>query len=217
MRSPSVRKWLTYMALVIAAGVLVGDLITALTYLLRGVITSRFLAEAFVVLVISGGVLFYYFGGLRRSESPEIKAGRRRDAWMAGVSAIAVIAMIIAGFVSIGPPRTQRIMRADNRRIQDLYQLSMRINGAWNANTHQLPTHLDQLTDVPLVDPISRATYEYAVVEGDKYQLCATFVLSTVQNQANSRSTTWSHPAGRYCFVLDASRVPDSPNIYLGD
>jgi Domain of unknown function (DUF5671) len=40
LNSP-VRKWLTYMALVIAAGVFIGDLIAALTYLLRGEITSR--------------------------------------------------------------------------------------------------------------------------------------------------------------------------------
>lgn len=212
-----VRKWLTYMALVIAAGVLVGDLITALTYLLRGAITSRFLADALVVLLISGGVLFYYFGGLRRSESSEIKTGGRRDAWMAGVSAVAVIAMIVAGFVSIGSPRTQRTMRADNRRVQDLYQLSLRINGVWSGNGHQLPTHLDQLTDVPLVDPISRAAYEYRVVDGDKYQLCATFLLGSAQNQANSRTTTWSHPSGRYCFALDASHAPDGPNIYIAD
>src|ERR1700751_2668532 len=51
-----VRKWLTYMALVIAAGVFIGDLITALTYLLRGELTSRFLAKAIVVLMLSGGV-----------------------------------------------------------------------------------------------------------------------------------------------------------------
>jgi len=37
LNSP-VRKWLTYMALVIAAGVILGDLITAVDFLLRGVI-----------------------------------------------------------------------------------------------------------------------------------------------------------------------------------
>jgi hypothetical protein len=59
-----VRKWLTYMALVVAAGVFIGDLIAALTYLLRGELTSRFIAKAVVVLALSGGVFFYYFGGL---------------------------------------------------------------------------------------------------------------------------------------------------------
>jgi hypothetical protein len=68
--SSPVRKWLTYMALVIAACVFIGDLIAALTYFLRGEITSRFLAKAFVVLVFSGGVFFYYFGGLGDPKNP---------------------------------------------------------------------------------------------------------------------------------------------------
>ena len=46
------------MALVIAACIFIGELIAALTYFLRGEITSRFLAKAFVVLVISGGVFY---------------------------------------------------------------------------------------------------------------------------------------------------------------
>jgi len=41
----SVRKWLTYMALVIAACVFICDLIAALTYFLRGEMTSRFLPK----------------------------------------------------------------------------------------------------------------------------------------------------------------------------
>lgn len=63
-----IRKWLTYMALVIAAATFMGDLIGIIAYLLRGEFTSRFLAKSFVVLVLSGGVFFYYFGGLRKAE-----------------------------------------------------------------------------------------------------------------------------------------------------
>jgi len=64
-----VRKWLTYLALFIAAGCVVGDLITFLTYFLRGELTARFIAKIATVLIISGGVFWYYFGGLRNSDS----------------------------------------------------------------------------------------------------------------------------------------------------
>jgi len=64
-----VRKWLTYLALFIAAGCVVGDLITFLTYFLRGELTARFIAKIATVLIISGGVFWYYFGGLRKSDS----------------------------------------------------------------------------------------------------------------------------------------------------
>ena len=65
----AIRKWLTYMALVVAASIFMGDLICAVAFLLRGELTSRFLAKAFVVLTLSGGVFYYYFGGLTRTET----------------------------------------------------------------------------------------------------------------------------------------------------
>lgn len=65
LESP-VRKWLTYIALLIAACMVVGDLITFLTYFLRGDLTIRFVAKVAVVLVIAGGVFWYYMGSLQK-------------------------------------------------------------------------------------------------------------------------------------------------------
>src|SRR5690348_13575977 len=56
----SIRKWLTYIALLIAAGVVIGDLITFLTYFLRGELTARFVGKVATVLFIAGGVFWYY-------------------------------------------------------------------------------------------------------------------------------------------------------------
>jgi len=61
-----VRKWLTYLALLIAAGVVVGDLIAFLTHFLQGGLTARFLAKDGVVLVIAGGVFWYYMGAMQK-------------------------------------------------------------------------------------------------------------------------------------------------------
>jgi len=68
LESP-VRKWLTYIALLIASAVVVGDLIYFLTYFLRGELTTRFVAKVSVVLVIASGVFWYYMGSLRKSAS----------------------------------------------------------------------------------------------------------------------------------------------------
>ena len=62
-----VRKWLTYIALLIAAGVMIGDVITFLTYFLKGDLTARFVSKVCVTLAISGGVFWYYFGSLREA------------------------------------------------------------------------------------------------------------------------------------------------------
>jgi Domain of unknown function (DUF5671) len=73
LESP-VRKWLTYIALLIAAGVVVGDLITFLTYFLRGELTGRFMAKTSVVLVLAGGVFWYYLGSLQKGAGAARKA-----------------------------------------------------------------------------------------------------------------------------------------------
>lgn len=66
-----VRKWLTYIALLIAAGVVVGDTITFLTYFLRGELTTRFIAKVAVVFVMAGGIFWYYMGSLQKRTLPE--------------------------------------------------------------------------------------------------------------------------------------------------
>ena len=71
----AVRKWLTYIALLFAAGCVVGDLITFLTYFLRGELTSRFVAKVIVVLVISGGIFWYYRGSLQAKARGDGEAG----------------------------------------------------------------------------------------------------------------------------------------------
>ncbi|MGH9633134.1 MAG: DUF5671 domain-containing protein [Bryobacteraceae bacterium] len=61
-----VRKWLTYIALLIAAGISIGDLITFLAYFLRGELTTRFVLKVLTVLAIAGSIFWYYVGSLKR-------------------------------------------------------------------------------------------------------------------------------------------------------
>jgi Domain of unknown function (DUF5671) len=62
-----IRKWLTYIALLIAAGVMIGDVVTFFASYLRGDLTSRFAAKIIVALLISGSVFCYYLGSLQSS------------------------------------------------------------------------------------------------------------------------------------------------------
>jgi hypothetical protein len=208
-----VRKWLTYMALVIAAGVFMGDLITALAYLLRGELTSRFLAKAFVVLVLSGGVFYYYFGGLRRTDAGT--AAPNRDRLMAVLSSVLVAVILVLGFLQLGTPSGQRQLRADNQRVRDIYFLSEDVRNYWNSHSSQLPTDMDQITD-KRTDPLTHAPYEYHPGQGSDYQLCATFAEIGSQENANGPNL-WTHPAGHYCFTLNASNMQPFPPQFPGD
>jgi hypothetical protein len=211
-----VRKWLTYMALVIAAAVFMGDLIAALTYLLQGELTSRFLAKSFVVLALSGGVFTYYFGGLRKADAAPARFGR--DRMMAALSSAVVVLMVILGFFQLGSPREQRNVRADSERVLQLYRFSAEIRSYWTAHASQLPHIINQLPGfVQANDPITHAPYEYHPRQGSQYELCATFARSSDQNQVGPGNDQWTHPAGRHCFQLDATEIPQfPPQPYLG-
>jgi len=87
--------------------------------------------------------------------------------------------------------------------------MSQNIFGRWRIN-QKLPEHMDELGDAAKADPVTRTSYGYQIVGGSRYQLCATFALPSPPT-ANDGS--WKHPAGQYCFLLDASESPESPPV----
>jgi len=67
-RSSPVRRWLTYLTLAIAAGILIGDSTSLVYNLLGGEVTARFLLKALTIGSIAGTVFVYYLRDLRRDE-----------------------------------------------------------------------------------------------------------------------------------------------------
>jgi Domain of unknown function (DUF5671) len=210
-----VRKWLTYMALVIAACVFMGDLIAVLTHLLRGELTSRFVLKALVVLALSGGVFTYYFSGLRRTDISDTRKGR--DRWIAALSSSIVAVILLLGFWQLGSPGTQREFRADAQRVQSLYQVSTQIKGYWSSHQSQLPSNLDQLPGSPFVDPMTRKPFEYHPGQGSQYQLCATFARSSERRDLQPEQNVWAHSAGHHCLTMDATAQASYPVQYPMD
>lgn len=200
------------MALVIAAGVFMGDLIAALAYLLRGELTSRFLAKSFVVLTLSGGVFFYYFGGLRKTDGTTPRLSR--DKLMAGISSAIVAIMVVLGFSQSGPPRVQRELRADSQRVNQLYRLSTAIRNYWTSHASQLPTGIDQLPGTAFTDPITHAPYEYRPTRANQYELCAVFARDTEPQVSGTGPNPWVHRAGHQCFPMDAAVTAEMPTQF---
>ncbi len=67
-RASKIRKWLTYLTLFLAAGVIIGDLIALVTNFLSGELTLRFILKIVVVLLIAGTIFGYYLRDLRQEE-----------------------------------------------------------------------------------------------------------------------------------------------------
>ncbi|TCV97207.1 hypothetical protein EC912_101202 [Luteibacter rhizovicinus] len=67
-RQSSVRRWLTYLTLFVAAVILICDLITLVDNVLGGELTLRFILKVVVAAAIATTVFAYYLWDLRRDE-----------------------------------------------------------------------------------------------------------------------------------------------------
>jgi hypothetical protein len=61
-----IRKWLTYLALFVAALIVIINIVIFLTSLLRGELTLRFTGRVVIVLIVAGGIFWYYLTWLQR-------------------------------------------------------------------------------------------------------------------------------------------------------
>ncbi|HET8549975.1 MAG TPA: DUF5671 domain-containing protein [Bryobacteraceae bacterium] len=190
-----VTRWLTWLALLITAAVIIGDLIAFLTLFLRGELTVRFVLKVIVVAALAGGVFWYYLGSLGAVWRPANRL-------FASVAAASVIAAIIAGFVQIGPPARQRSLAADQRRVEHLHRFVQEARNSWVASST-----LPQTLPYDLRDPVTGAAYEYRIRSGPQYELCAVF---DTEGDAELFYTSrrWYHRAGRHCYQLDARVLP---------
>ena len=131
---------------------------------------------------------------------------RHRDVLLAGGAAVVVLAVLAVGFHVLGPPRNQRDISADERRVQDLRMIAQQIYGR-----HTLPATLTELR-LPnqLQDPVTGTPYEFHTKSGTAYELCATFATTSAESDSeNPRPDTfWNHTKGRQCFELDAAQMP---------
>lgn len=221
-RASKVRKWLTYITLFIAAGVIIGDLITLVTFFLSGEITLRFMLKVLIILGVSGSIFGYYLWDLRGEEKETPKSWKTYPAgFKAFVSVIvaSVALTSIAGLWIAGSPAAERARRFDEHRISDLQSISSAIDTYWSINK-SLPRNLETLQNTRDIyiaginDPETGAMYEFQSTGADKYTLCAAFTTDTRSQETRPAyspegTTFWQHGIGRTCFQIDV-RKPNS-------
>ncbi len=213
-------KWLTYLVLLVTAVTIIGDLITALFYLLQGEITPRFFLKALTILVIAGIIFGFYFLERKKIQyHNDVSLSIFRT--LAYVSSGLVVVAIIFGFIVGGSPATERMRGLDTQRANDLRTLANCIAN-YGATQKALPKTLDDLSRSTqysycsggTTDPETGTPYEYrelstaptasGVLEG-QFELCANFALDA-QNESTQDvsyaypNDKWSkHGAGRSC------------------
>ncbi|MEO9097055.1 MAG: DUF5671 domain-containing protein [Candidatus Baltobacteraceae bacterium] len=200
-----VRKWLTYLALVVTAGALVGDAVWFLEQFLVGDLTTRFAVKALVLFIVAGGIFWYYLGAVRSdAQTPH----RDRVFFCSALGVVAVA--VVLGFTGIGSPSYQRSVALDEQRTSDLRSIQAAIRASYRDSTgkHALPRGLGAITSntTSTVDPATKLPYEYLPsISGPAYTLCAVF--ETLDRTPRGPST-WQHETGRTCFALNANHEP---------
>jgi len=198
-RELKIRKWLLYLTLFASGLAIIIDLIFLLNNFLEGELTLRFALKVLSVLFIAGSIFYYYLNELR--EAKNVNEGRLRAfSWL---MAAVVIASIVAAFFLIGSPMKQRLIKLDERRVNDLQYIQNQIVNYWQ-NKERLPRNLNELKDditgvsVP-VDPETGLAYEYKVLGNLKFSLCADFDTKS-SDFAGYPKYRYSVPAPEYMF-----------------
>lgn len=215
-------RWLTYLVLLIASVIIVGDLIAVLFRLLQGGVTTRFLLKALTILVIAGLVFGFYTLERRkiqyRRDIP--RATFRGFGWaVAGIVAVGVG----LGFFAAGSPEAARKRAFDMQREADLERLAGCVERYAQA-LGQLPASLEVLRKSGshahcaswMRDPETGQAYAYRIVTPSRdqgparvgeFELCAGFSLASAgeAGAAAGRGTIWSvHGAGTDCDTVTA-------------
>ena len=217
-RQSLVRRWLTYLTLVVGAAIILGDVIALLSRLLAGDPTAGFFLKVAAILLIIGPIFGYYLWDMRQAEEEVSESFTRAAPVLRGLvigAVVVVIATLGYSIYLVGTPGQQRDVRLDDRRIDDLRNISHNIDTYLEINK-ELPGDLQDLKGPRFYvdsvdDPETGAPYEYRVKKGTDYELCAVFSTDSAERRRESRAfsdTAWDHGVGRTCFSLTARAEP---------
>ncbi len=217
-RQSLIRRWLTYLTLVVGAAIILGDVIALLARLLAGDPTAGFVLKVVAVLIIIGPIFGYYLWDMRQAEDQVVESAARAAPALRGLVICAIVVVVATLGYSIylvGTPGQQRAERLDERRVDDLRNISQNVDIYFNLN-EEMPQSLQDLGGSrfhvrSIEDPDTGLIYEYRVLEGAEYELCAVFTTDSGDRRDERRSFServWEHSAGRNCFQLEARAEP---------
>src|SRR3989344_160635 len=137
-----IKKWLSYVILFLSSLVVVIDLVTLVKYFISGEITIRFVLKILTVLVVALLVGFYYISILREEKSSRFKTGL----FLGGAGILLVIISVCYSFIIVGSPGKQRLLRLDDRRVNDIQNIQYQVINFWQQK-EKLPDNLSTLSN----------------------------------------------------------------------
>ena len=176
----TLRKWMIYLILFLATLLIVIDLVTLVRYFVSGEITIRFILKVLGALAVGGLVDFFYSLKMKNvdfNSERSIKLGK-----VCGIISIVLVVGVIAwGFAIMGSPVTQRNLRLDQKRVDDLNNIQSQVISFYQQKGN-LPVALIDLTNpisgysLPADPEFAKGkVYNYKLTGILSFKLCATF------------------------------------------
>src|SRR6185436_5857116 len=174
-RRSSVRRWLMYMTVFLAAFALVADVTTLVYNVLGGELTTRLEIKVLTVAALAGTVFGYYLSDLRLDDTRAALESTRVQRGLAGWGSLSAGSVMLAGLFMVGPPAEERMRRIDDRRVEHLRDI-VRAENAYVERHGRLSSSLSDLEAAGGLFPDKETgPYEYRVTGTDTYDVCATF------------------------------------------
>jgi hypothetical protein len=199
----TVTKWLVYLSLIVGGGILLGDLVAVIMAYLNGEITERFILKAVALFVVISAAFKYYL----RDVVGYWDTHEKESVMFGGVSLILVTAVLVLGFYYSDTPNTVREMRIDTEQVNDLEQISWRVQEYYDVHD-ALPATLSDAYGTLSVPgaPEDRVAYRYTILEDTTFELCATFAYESRENVRSYAPLekgfqSWDHGEGETCFM----------------
>lgn len=126
---------------------------------------------------------------------------------IAAAAVVAVLGIVAAALVAIGPPNRARLEALDRQRISDLGDVAAELHNRYINDRLTLPATLPQ----DRTEPVTGSPYEYRRANDFSYALCARFALATPASTYDRNVTAfWRHSAGRFCYRFDVRQPVES-------
>jgi len=211
-----VRQWATYIFLSIVAAIMLGDMITAVRYVLNGDYTTRFVLKVLTILVITGWLFSYVWLEIR---SKDAFATSRLPRRMGITSAIVMLMSVATAFTLIDSPALAREKSFDRQREYDIQMLQYSVRNFYERHA-RMPESLEELHEEGYVhkrtmeDPKTGDVYAYRIVNEKEFEICATFATDNREDDKGNfrayRPTgpyggSYRHGAEHTCFTQNAS------------
>jgi hypothetical protein len=221
----AIRRWLTYITLLVTGLSLVGDVVTLVFYVLEGELTIRFLLKVGAVLLLAGDTFLYYLYSLRQPGKVPVIGSLAVTTVLKWIAGVTVLGAVVWGLYLVGNPVTQRGVHLDEQRVSDLQAIQSEILNETAYDTPQDPAHPRTTLAKPLPasleeaaanavyqklsvrDPVTGVEYGYRVADPTHFDLCAVFDEARDQQY----DIAWNHPAGNSCFRIDALNSGTGP------